>query len=87
MEKLTSVLVTQTVNDTNTTFFYCGVPGHCQKGMFGILYGSFSFDVTCYLTRGLRNPPNALMGSTSSVSSMMPVMASNVSIDYFFLIP
>jgi hypothetical protein len=46
MERLTSVLVTQTVNDTNTTYYYCGVPGHCQKGMFGILYGSFLFDVT-----------------------------------------
>ncbi|KAG1905706.1 uncharacterized protein F5891DRAFT_943269 [Suillus fuscotomentosus] len=57
-----SFVFTQTVNDTNTTFFYCGVPGHCQKGMFGIL-----------------NPPNALMGSTSSISSVMPVMASNSS--------
>jgi len=27
----------QVVNDTNTTFFYCGVPTHCQKGMFGII--------------------------------------------------
>jgi hypothetical protein len=25
------------VNDTNPTFFYCGTPGHCQKGMFGII--------------------------------------------------
>jgi len=25
------------VNDTNTTFFYCGTPTHCQKGMFGII--------------------------------------------------
>jgi len=28
---------TQVVNDTNPTFFYCGTPGHCQKGMFGII--------------------------------------------------
>lgn len=28
---------TQVVNDTNPTFFYCGVPTHCQKGMFGII--------------------------------------------------
>jgi len=27
----------QVVNDTNPTFFYCGTPGHCQKGMFGII--------------------------------------------------
>jgi len=36
---------TQVVNDTETTFFYCGTPGHCPKGMFGIInppnaYGS-----------------------------------------------
>ena len=29
--------VTQVVNDTNPTFFYCATPGHCQKGMFGIM--------------------------------------------------
>lgn len=28
---------TQVVNDTNPTFFYCATPGHCQKGMFGII--------------------------------------------------
>jgi len=28
---------TQVVNDTNTTFFYCGTPGHCEKGMFGMI--------------------------------------------------
>jgi hypothetical protein len=28
---------TQVVNDTNPTFFYCGVPNHCQQGMFGII--------------------------------------------------
>ncbi|KAF8902125.1 hypothetical protein CPB84DRAFT_1846534 [Gymnopilus junonius] len=27
----------QVVNDTNPTFFYCGTPTHCQKGMFGII--------------------------------------------------
>jgi plastocyanin len=27
----------QVVNDTNPLFFYCGVPTHCQKGMFGII--------------------------------------------------
>jgi hypothetical protein len=25
------------VNDTNPTFFYCGTPTHCEKGMFGII--------------------------------------------------
>ncbi|KIK08669.1 hypothetical protein K443DRAFT_672202 [Laccaria amethystina LaAM-08-1] len=28
---------TQVVNDTNPAFFYCATPGHCQKGMFGII--------------------------------------------------
>lgn len=28
---------TQVVNDTNPVFFYCGVPTHCQKGMFGAI--------------------------------------------------
>jgi plastocyanin len=28
---------TQVVNDTSPTFFYCGTPGHCQQGMFGII--------------------------------------------------
>jgi plastocyanin len=32
-----SFVFTQVVNDTNPTFYYCGVPGHCQKGMFGII--------------------------------------------------
>ncbi|KAL1717503.1 hypothetical protein EV715DRAFT_202979 [Schizophyllum commune] len=27
----------QIVNDTNPTFFYCAVPNHCQKGMFGVI--------------------------------------------------
>lgn len=26
-----------TVNDTNTIAYYCGVPGHCPKGMFGFI--------------------------------------------------
>lgn len=30
-----SSLVNQVVNDTNPIWFYCGVPTHCQKGMFG----------------------------------------------------
>ncbi|TFY67295.1 hypothetical protein EVG20_g3991 [Dentipellis fragilis] len=34
---------TQVVNDTNATFFYCGTPGHCQKGMFGIINAPNAF--------------------------------------------
>ncbi|KAG0707808.1 hypothetical protein DFH29DRAFT_796189 [Suillus ampliporus] len=36
-EQNKSFVFTQQINDTNTTFFYCGTPGHCQKGMFGII--------------------------------------------------
>ena len=28
---------TQMVNSTDSIFFYCATPGHCEKGMFGIL--------------------------------------------------
>jgi hypothetical protein len=31
------LLVSQVVNDTNPTFYYCGTPTHCEKGMFGII--------------------------------------------------
>jgi len=30
-------MFSQVVNDTNPTFYYCGTPTHCQKGMFGII--------------------------------------------------
>lgn len=32
-----SFVFTQQVNSTDPVFFYCGVPTHCQKGMFGIV--------------------------------------------------
>ncbi|KAJ7156017.1 hypothetical protein C8R43DRAFT_884380 [Mycena crocata] len=32
-----SFVFTQVVNDTNPTFYFCGTPTHCQKGMFGII--------------------------------------------------
>ncbi|TDL27535.1 hypothetical protein BD410DRAFT_714051 [Rickenella mellea] len=32
-----SFVFTQVVNSTDPTFFYCGTPNHCQKGMFGII--------------------------------------------------
>jgi hypothetical protein len=35
--KIVMFAVSQVVNDTNPTFFYCGTPGHCEKGMFGII--------------------------------------------------
>ncbi|KAI6129375.1 hypothetical protein EDD16DRAFT_1471246 [Pisolithus croceorrhizus] len=36
-EQNKSFVFQQKVNDTNSTYFYCGTPGHCEKGMFGII--------------------------------------------------
>jgi len=36
-EQNTSFVFTQVVNDTNPTFYYCGTPTHCEKGMFGVI--------------------------------------------------
>ncbi|KAK7014900.1 Phytocyanin domain-containing protein [Favolaschia claudopus] len=32
-----SFVFTQVVNDTNPLFYFCATPGHCEKGMFGII--------------------------------------------------
>lgn len=47
---------TQVVNDTNPTFFYCGTPGHCEAGMFGIINPPSVF-----------NAPTSVSGMMSSV--------------------
>lgn len=36
-EQNKSFVFQQTVNNTDSTYFYCGTPGHCEKGMFGII--------------------------------------------------
>jgi hypothetical protein len=36
-EQNTSFVFSQVVNDTSPTFYYCGTPTHCEKGMFGIV--------------------------------------------------
>jgi plastocyanin len=33
----------QVVNDTSPVYFFCGTPGHCQKGMFGIVNPTTNF--------------------------------------------
>ena len=53
-----SFVFTQMVNDTNPTFFYCGVPTHCQKGMFGIINPPNAAD-----------PSTSVAGMMSSVAS------------------
>jgi len=32
-----SFVFDQVVNDTNPVYYYCGVPDHCEMGMFGII--------------------------------------------------
>jgi len=36
-EQNISFVFSQVVNDTQPTFYYCGTPTHCEKGMFGII--------------------------------------------------
>lgn len=57
---------TQVVNDTNPTFFYCGTPGHCQKGMFGIINPPSSYMASTSIAQ--------TMGSAVSNSSDMAAM-------------
>ncbi|KII88570.1 hypothetical protein PLICRDRAFT_110588 [Plicaturopsis crispa FD-325 SS-3] len=62
---------TQVVNDTNTTFFYCGTPGHCQKGMFGIINPPNA--------AGAATSVSGMMSNMTSSSSDMAAMASYAS--------
>ncbi|PIL23917.1 hypothetical protein GSI_13668 [Ganoderma sinense ZZ0214-1] len=57
---------TQVVNDTNPTFFYCGTPGHCQKGMFGIINPPSAYMTSTSIAQ--------TMGSAVSNSSDMAAM-------------
>ena len=57
---------TQVVNDTNPTFFYCGTPGHCQKGMFGMINPPSSYMAGTSV--------GMMMGSAVSNSSDMAAM-------------
>jgi plastocyanin len=54
---------TQVVNDTNPTFYYCGVPSHCEKGMFGIINPPNAFG-------GSQSVDNSLAGMASNDSSV-----------------
>ncbi|KAJ3900149.1 hypothetical protein F5879DRAFT_809708 [Lentinula edodes] len=57
-EQNQSFVFTQVVNDTNPTFFYCGTPTHCEKGMFGIINPPSALDA-----------PTSVAGMMSSVVS------------------
>jgi len=36
-EQNATFVFTQVVNDTQPIYYYCGTPGHCEKGMFGVI--------------------------------------------------
>jgi len=60
-----SFVFTQVVNDTNPTFYYCGTPTHCQKGMFGIINPPNAF----------QQPSSASMMMSSLASQYPSTMA------------
>jgi plastocyanin len=71
----------QAVNDTKPTYFYCAHPGHCAKGMFGVINPLSSDDPA--LQAGSAQTMNAtMMGSASTMSAMayaQSVMANGTS--------
>jgi len=75
-------MFSQVVNDTNPTFFYCGTPGHCEKGMFGIINpptaSSPSASVGSMMPAMMQNNSDmAAMGSYTNMQTMNNSMAAN----------
>lgn len=73
---------TQVVNDTNPTFYYCGTPTHCQKGMFGIInppnaFGQPSSAGMMMPTLAGQNPSTeAAMQYASNCTASQPMAAA-----------
>jgi len=72
----------QVVNDTNTTFFYCGTPGHCEKGMFGIINPPMATNpgnsVAGMMPAMMQNDSTmAAMASYTNMQTMNNTMAAN----------
>ncbi|KAF9820220.1 hypothetical protein IEO21_01653 [Rhodonia placenta] len=65
---------TETVNDTNPVFFFCSTPGHCEKGMFGIINPP---SVENNAPTSVASMMPAMMANSSTLSAMYA--ASNVS--------
>jgi len=81
-EQNKSFVFTQVVNDTNTTFFYCGTPTHCEKGMFGIINppqaGTPGNSVASMMPAMMQNSSAmAAMASYSSMMTMNNTLAAN----------
>jgi len=72
---------TQVVNDTNPVYFHCAVPGHCQKGMFGIInppnaFGSASSVSGMMQPLGASNPDVAAYASYTTKQTGSNLQAS-----------
>jgi len=69
----------QVVNDTNPTFFYCGTPTHCQKGMFGIINPPSSFGVSTSVGMQMQNLTSTYPQLSAMASYTNTQAASNPS--------
>ncbi|KAG6832380.1 hypothetical protein H0H92_002648 [Tricholoma furcatifolium] len=68
---------TQVVNDTNPVFFYCGTPGHCEKGMFGIINPPSAFGSATSVAASMQaNPDVAAYSSYTSQQTANNLAAS-----------
>jgi len=67
---------TETVNDTSPVFFYCSTPGHCEKGMFGIINPP---SVSNNANTSVASMMPAMMSNSSTLSAMYAASASNIS--------
>jgi plastocyanin len=59
-------MFSQTVNSTDTLFYYCGTPTHCQKGMFGIINPPNAFDSSSSVNQTM----SAIVTNSSQLSAM-----------------
>jgi len=81
-EQNKNFMFSQVVNDTSPTFFYCGTPGHCEKGMFGIINpptaSSPSASVGSMMPAMMQNNSDmAAMGSYTNMQTMNNSMAAS----------
>jgi len=63
--QLKDFVFTQVVNDTNPVYFHCAFPGHCQKGMFGVINPSSS-----------SGSPSSFSGSIQDLSASNPDLSA-----------
>jgi len=64
----------QVINDTDPVIFYCGVPEHCQKGMFGIINPPSASD-----SSSVGSMMSQLAANDSQIKSMVAFAANATS--------